>query len=503
MIGLSRMWAPAKRRLAAAALAALLVLGGAGGCTTNPATGERQFTPFLSPTQERQVGEQQHPIVLAQFGGVYEDPELQAYVDRIGQSLTGVSETPELDFTFTVLNSDIVNAFALPGGYVYITRGLVALADSEAELAGVLGHEIGHVTARHAAQRTTRSVVSELGRAALTILGGVFAGQTGAELGSAVGGVGGLAYVQSYSREQEFEADQLGVRYLVRAGYDPAAMASFLRTLHRQSDLERRLAGGGPEPGLGWFASHPRTLDRVERAVADAEQVMAGEGRVGREPFFETIDGILYGEDPAQGLVRGRAFLHPELRFAFEAPDGFRLRNLPQAVLGRAAGGQAMIFDAARVPERQAMAAYLTRDWAQGGRLRQVQSFEVNGMAAAGGLAEVRIGDRPAEALLVAIRHGGDRVYRFAFASQGGIGRQELRAYNATINSFRRLGAEEAARIRPRRIDVVTVRPGQTVEDFVRRMAVDELPREQFLVLNNLEPGEELRAGRRVKIVVG
>ena len=492
-----------RRRLAGAALAALLLVG-AAGCTTNPATGEREFTPFLSPAQERQAGEQQHPAVLAQFGGAYEDPELQAYVERIGQRLAEVSELPEQDFTFTVLNTDVINALALPGGYVYVTRGLVALADSEAELAGVLGHEIGHVTARHAAQRTTRSVFGQLGQAALTVLGGVLAGQAGAELGSAVGGVGGSAYAQSYSRDQEFEADDLGVRYLVRAGYDPAAMAGFLRTMNRQSELERQLAGGGggEDPGLSWFASHPRTLDRVERVVAEVEEAMAGEqGRVGREEFLEAIDGLVFGEDPAQGLLRGRTFIHPELRFAFEAPEGFRLQNLPQAVIGQGPGGRVMIFDAAPVAPGRGVEAYLARDWARGASPRQVQTFEVNGMEAAGALVDVQIGGRPAVALLVAIRHGADRVYRFVFASQGGIGRGELAAYNAAIGSFRRLGAEEAAEIRPRRIEIVTVRPGETVEALARRMAVDELPRERFLVLNNLEPGDELEPGRRVKIV--
>ncbi|HET6520277.1 MAG TPA: M48 family metalloprotease [Geminicoccaceae bacterium] len=488
--------------LGAALLAAALTLG---GCTTNPATGGRDFTPFMSPAQERQVGRQQHPQVVAQFGGAQEDPELQAYVERIGRGLAAASELPDLDFTFTVLDTDTVNAFAIPGGYVYVTRGLVALANDEAELAGVIGHEIGHVTARHSAQRQTQSVFAQLGQFGLTVLGAVFGGETGAQLGSQVGGLGGLAYVQSYSREQEFEADRLGVRYLTGAGYDPAAMASFLRTLDRDTALRQRLAGGGAAQArdASLFASHPRTMDRVERAIAEVEGATPGEGRRGRDELLARVDGMLYGEDPGQGLVRDGAFVHPDLRFAFDIPRGFRVQNTPRAVLAQGPRGDIMVFDGATAPPGRSVRDYLVRDWAGRASLRDVQTLRVDGMDAAAAATVVQAGGRRAEALLVAIRHGGERIYRFAFASPDGISRDDLRTYNAAVASFRRLSAEQAGAIRPRRLQVVTVRPGETARDLAGRMAVDRrLAEEQFRVLNGLGPDEEVQPGQRVKLVV-
>ena len=219
-----------------------LALPSACARVVNPATGQTEFTA-MSPAQEQEIGEEQHPQVLMQFGGPYDDAELQSYVSRIGDELAAVSELPELDFTFTVLNSEVINAFALPGGYVYITRGLLALADNEAELAGVMAHEIGHVTARHSAQRYSRGVLAQGGLAIGTVLAGVLGGGAAADLVQQAGGLGAQAYLAGYSRDQEFQADELGVRYMARAGYDPTAMSSFLEKLERNDQLMRRLSG--------------------------------------------------------------------------------------------------------------------------------------------------------------------------------------------------------------------------------------------------------------------
>ena len=216
-----------KRLLIALLLTPALALPAACARVVNPATGQTEFTA-MSPEQERQTGKAQHPQVLMQFGGAYDDPELQAYVTRTGRELVAVSELPKEEFTFTVLDSDVINAFALPGGYVYITRGLLALADDEAELAGVMAHEIGHVTARHSAQRYSRGVLAQGGVAIGTILAGVLGGGAGAQLAQQAGGASAQAYLAGYSRDQEFQADDLGVRYLARAGYDPTAMSGFL-----------------------------------------------------------------------------------------------------------------------------------------------------------------------------------------------------------------------------------------------------------------------------------
>jgi predicted Zn-dependent protease len=480
----------------------------APACTrvVNPATGQTEFTA-MSPTQERQVGSQQHPQAVAQFGGAYADPALQAYVSRIGEGLATVSELPDLEFTFTLLNSDVVNAFALPGGYVYVTRGLLALADNEAELAGVMAHEIGHVTARHSAQRYSRGVVAQGGVVIGSILAGILGGGAAADLVQQAGGVGAQAYLAGYSRDQEFQADELGVRYLARAGYDPAAMSSFLEKLGQNDALARKLAGreDAPDPASSWFATHPRTPDRVLRAVERASAATTGEGRIDRGRYLAEIDGMIYGEDPSQGFVRDGTFVHPELRFAFAVPPGFRLINTPAAVIGQSRDGL-MKFDGARVPPNRSMTYYVAQDWARelgSDGLRNVDAFQVRGMPAANALATGGLDDgRSVTVALAAIRADGDRVYRFMFLGPGTLSAAQARAYEATIGSFRRLGAQEAAAIQPRRIEIVTVEPGQGVAALARRMAVDALPREQFEVLNGLEPGQPLAPGEQVKLIV-
>jgi predicted Zn-dependent protease len=494
-----------KRLLITLLLAPALTLPAACARVVNPATGQAEFTA-MSPAQELQIGEEQHPQVLMQFGGAYEDPELQAYVTQVGERLAAVSELPDLDFTFTVLNSDVVNAFALPGGYVYITRGLLALADDEAELAGVMAHEIGHVTARHSAQRYSRGVLAQGGLAIGTILAAVLGGGAAADLVQQAGGVGAQAYLAGYSRDQEFQADELGVRYLARAGYDPTAMSSFLDTLERNDQLMRRLAGRDEaDPASSWFATHPRTPDRVLRAAEQASAAIAGDGRTGRDDYLAQIDGMIYGEDPSQGFVHGRTFVHPDLRFAFDVPQGYRIVNTPAAVIGQAQNS-VMRFDAARVPEDREIGAYVARDWAQelgADGIGNVAPSQVNGMPAASAVAAGQLDDgRPVTVALAALRAGDERVYRFMFVSPGQMSAAQADAYQATVNSFRRLRPDEATAIDARRLQVVTVEPGQDLADFARRMAVDALPREQFELLNGLEPGDALTPGRKVKLVV-
>jgi predicted Zn-dependent protease len=478
------------------------------GCerVENPATGEMEYTT-LSPEQEKQIGEQQHPLILQQFGGEYPDPELQAYVDRIGNELAAASDLPDTEFTFTLLDSDVPNAFALPGGYVYITRGLLALAENEAEIAGVLGHEIGHVTGRHAAQRQTRATGAGLAATLGTIAAAIFGGEMAGQLARQAAGLGAQAYVASYSREQELEADQLGIRYLAGAGYEPRAMASFLEKLDEQSELEQRLAGGEGDPGLSWFATHPRTLDRVERAIEEIGG--GGGGRVGRDEYLAAIDGLVYGENPAQGVVRGREFIHPDLGFAFEAPQGFQLANTPQAVIGRDRQGRQMLFTLADT-DAQALDSYVAGPGLeQVARLaraevsspRGVETFKVDGMPGASASATLRQGNSLADVGLAAI-DAGESAYQFIFISPGEMSRDEARAYMATVQSFRRLDEQETAGLQARRLRVVPVESGESAEQLAERMAVEEARRERFAILNALALRDGLSAGEQVKLVV-
>jgi predicted Zn-dependent protease len=393
------------------ALLGLAVLPLLAACETAPATGRTIFTGGLSAEDESRLGYQEHQKIVPQFGGAYEDPALTGYVTSIGNLLARTSETPGTKFTFTLLDTPMINAFALPGGYVYITRGLLALADNEAEVAGVLAHEIGHVTARHSAERYGQTMAANVLGLGLGMLLG---------RGPATDLYGTVAAValRSYSREQEYESDLLGVRYMARAGYDPGAMASFLSRLRAHSLFESELRG---EPGkadrFDILQTHPRTADRITRAIQQAGAKTVAEPMTARDIYLDRIDGLLYGDDPKQGLVRGRRFLHPELRFAFEVPEGFRLSNGVKRVTARGPEGAAIAFSRAGKPSRAPMAAYLTQVWAEGLALDEVERLVVNGMEAATGRAKGRGQGGQVDVRLLAIRYDAGNIYHMIFVT--------------------------------------------------------------------------------------
>jgi predicted Zn-dependent protease len=435
--------------------------------------------------------------VAQQFGGVYRDPELNRYVASIGQLLVSTTEMANRPFTFTVLDSPTVNAFSLPDGSIYVTRGLIALANSEAELASVLGHEIAHVTAGHASARQTRGTIAEIGAGLLGAL-------LGAPSVSGIAGAGAQLYLQKFSRDQEYQADELGVRYISRAGYDPRAMAWFLRSLVDQSALEAQIAGRPPgSDGFSFMSDHPRTLDRVQRAIAEAAENPARQPMIERDVYLRKVNGIVYGSDPSQGVVRGLTFIHPELGFRFDVPQGFHVSNGERQVMAQGPDGAVIVFDRNPRPFRGSALAYLTNGWEQNLRLADVEQIEVNGMDAATGRTAARLQQGGTmDARLVAIRFDADTFYRFIFLAPPQAAGQFQQAFQRTTYSFRRLSRQEAAQIRPQRIRVVTVAPGDTISSLAARMQVPDLPQERFMVLNGLQQGEQPRAGDNVKLVV-
>ena len=463
-----------RTRVALVALASLAV----AGCTTNPATGERSFTALLSPEQELRIGAEQHPKIISQFGGTYDNPEVAAYVDELGQRLAAVSELPDLDFTFTVLDSDVVNAFALPGGYIYISRGLIALANSEAELAGVLGHEIGHVTARHAAQRYSQAGLAQ----GATVLAAVLFGRGGAELAQGVSGVA----IQSYSRGQEFQSDQLGVRYLSRTGYDTAAMASFLSQLQAQSQLEAELTGA-PDPASRFniMSTHPRTADRVREATAAAGVTPVANPRVGVDEFLDVIDGLDYRGSRKSGFIIDRDFIHTEIGFQFTVPPGFRLANNPSQVIARDTSGGAIVFDAADGSAGTSMADFV-RQWVDSIALPDLETIDVNGMEAATGSARITRNNRPFIARPLAIRFDEQRVFRFLFLIPADQEQALSEPLRRTTFSFRKLSAAERRDLRPLRITVRDA-AGQSAAELSQQMAIAQSPERWFDVLNGLD----------------
>ncbi|MEQ9191085.1 MAG: M48 family metalloprotease [Alphaproteobacteria bacterium] len=465
------------------------------GCSTNPATGRSTFTGLMSRADEAEIGAQEHPQILDEFGGVYSEGGRDFYLARIGGTLGRQTETPDATYTFTLLNSPIVNAFALPGGYVYATRGLMALAGDEAELAGVIGHELGHVVARHSAQRYSQAVL---------------AGGLGAVLGIVVGSaevsraadIGAGAYLAGFSRENELEADMLGVRYLAKAGYDPNAMSSFLARLGAHSALESKLLGQDGADGFDFFASHPRTQDRVSAAIVEARAFTAARPTRHRDVFLGQMDRMLYGDDPAEGVARGLTFSHPALRFRFTVPRGYRLINGRDTVQALHPDGARLIFDLAPGPYDGSMVNYLRAVWGRDIPMTDLQGLTIDGLDAATAGASATSGGRRFVVHLAAIRGAADRIYRFLHLLPSDKARAMQAGARDTVTSFRRLSQAEAAAIRPLRLAVRTAVAGDTVDRLAAAMPFDDFTSDRFRTLNGLGANQTLVAGQLYKTVV-
>jgi len=472
----------------------LLAMSGLSACTTSPATGKKVIS-FNDLSEEKRIGQREHPKITKQFGGIYNNPKVTNYVKQLGNRLAKVSELSEIGWTFTVLNSSEINAFAIPGGFIYVTRGLITLADSEAELAGVISHEIGHVTALHSSTRQATGRLAGLG----AVAAGILFGQTGSKLGNIIG----RASVQSYSQRQEFEADSLGVRYLSRAGYNTKTMASFLTKMRAVSKLNNRKLGRSESSvdQHSIFASHPRTLERVQRAIQNSSRQNSG-NRLGRVDYMEMLHGIVYGDELKQGIIRGRDFIHPVLKFRFTVPKGYRLINSPSAVLAMTPDGAIIRFDMFFKPYRGTMTSFLRNVWASKANLANIEPITVNGMEGATGARETRRQDGVFDLRFVAVRHSSQRIFRMLFLTPVSKIRQLSVGLRGTIYSLHHMSESEASAIKPYRIIVKAVRAGDTVTSFVRQMAVADFREETFRILNGLSSMEELRIGQLVKIVV-
>ncbi len=454
----------------------------------------------MTPQGAAQLGRSQHPKVVASYGGVYEDPQVTSYVTSVGRKVTSGVTNNGAPFQFTTLDTPVVNAFALPGGYTYVTRGLLALVNDEAELAAVLGHEVTHITKAHTAERYNRAQVAGVG----ALLVGL---ATGSQDWMEAVGYGGQLFLLDYSRDQEFESDREGVKLLDRAGYDPFAMGDFLSAMGGQSALSARMAGKGYNPGrVDYFSTHPNTAERVSRAhnLARKRGAVRGQKMRGRDTYFGHIDGMLYGDSPDQGFVRGRRFSHPRMKFEFRAPDGFRLQNTAVAVVGHGPDGVSFQFDAA--PDYRPgtlLANYISGVWAPKLKLRagSIRQTRVNGIAMASTTVAVQTRSGPVSVRLVAIAQTPDKVFRFMIV----IPSQAVRAMgprvDAMVAGYRRLSDAEAAALKPLWLRVVTVKRGDTIAGLSRRMAFDDYREDRFRALNNLTGTNQLRAGQKVKIV--
>lgn len=471
------------------AATSLLVLS---ACSTSHPVLQQVSLPDPPPRHEEvpPAAHREHQRIVAAYGGTYEDPKLERVIEKTVERLVAASERPELRYRVTILNSPAVNAFALPSGQLYVTRGLIALANDTAELASVLSHEMAHVVARHAAIREDQARQAAIVSRVISDV--VSDPQTGA-LALAKSKLA----LASFSRAQEFEADGIGVGIASRAGYDPYGAVRFLTAMGRNAEL--RSSGGNIDPRLlDFMSSHPATPERVRNAQLNARQFTApGGGERDKTSYLAALDGLVYGEDPSEGFVRGRRFLHPKLGFTFTAPDGFVLENTAQAVLGvRDGSSQALRLDVVRVPAEQSLQDYLASGWIENIDRGSIEELNINGFQAATALAH---GDQWTFRLY-ALRFGSE-VYRFIFASKQKSAEID-RAFRNSVQTFRRLQLAEIQAARPLRLAIATVGPGDTIERLAQRMAVPDRALERFRIINGLEQGQKLAPGDKVKIVV-
>lgn len=461
-----------------------------GACSVNPATGDRQFTALLPTSSEAQIGAQEHAKIEQSFGKFMTGP-IADYVNEIGQKIAKNTERDDVQYRFYVIDSPMVNAFALPGGYIYISRGLMTLANSEAELAAVIGHEIGHVTARHAAERMSHGTLAGLGAAVLGAATGSSGVAQAANLGSNL-------YISSYSRGQEHQSDELGVRYLSRAGYNPKAMADFLQSLDRQSQLEAKEAGRN-SAGFNYFSTHPLTGERVQQAREEAKAFPAS-NKANRARYLTKINGMTYGDSASQGFARGNTFYHPEIGFAFTVPNGSKITNGTSQVAANHPNGTVMLFDMAK--NNSDPLTYLKQTWLRNENTANAENITINGMRAATASFSGNVKGKAVTVRLVAIEWKPGEFFRFTMAIPKNINSTFMNELKKTTYSFRKLSASEKKSIKPKRLFVLEAPAGSTLSSMANRMDVEGNKQEKFLVLNGMTARDPIIAGQPYKIVV-
>jgi predicted Zn-dependent protease len=470
-----------------AVLAAALLLLAA--CAVNPATGKRQFM-LVSESAEADLGKSSDPEIIVQFG-LYPDDALSRYVSGIGQRLAAQSERPQLDWSFRVLDDPLVNAFALPGGYIYLTRGILAHFNSEAEMASVLGHEIGHVTARHSASQITKAQAAQLGLG----LGAILAPEEFGDYGGLATQALGLAFLK-FSRDDERQADDLGLRYLVSDGYDPRPMADVFVTLRRSSAL-----AGAQGPAV-WLSTHPDPEGRSERIDAAVSRMGRdfSESPVRRDAFLQKIDGIVFGADPRQGYFKEAVFYHPEMKFRLDFPAGWNTQNTRAAVTALSPDNDArVVLSLSRKSSAdEALSAFLGQDGVTAGT---PWKRSVNGLPTAGSDFAAATSQGRLRGQVRFLEYGG-QVY--GLLGYGPESRWSTRAgaVATSFDSFRELRDRKYIDVQPARLALVRVDRSMSVQQFARAHGAT-VSADQLAVINGLDADGRLQAGRTYKVVRG
>jgi predicted Zn-dependent protease len=465
------------------------------GCAMNPVTGRLEVT-FVSAKQERELGREAAQEV-AETMGLTDDPERIVYIRAIGERLARESPRQDVAYTFQIVEMQEPNAFALPGGYVFVSRGLLPLANSEDELAGVIGHEIGHVAARHAVRRITVSAPF----AVVSGITGFAVGLLSSRLGHAVAGItqfAGSFVIAPYSREQEREADSVGVEMAARAGWDPAALSRFLATLEREVEVQ-----SGKPHRTGFFDTHPGTPERV---VKIAEQAKETERRPGnpiagtRAEFLAKLDGLIIGNDPAVGVFQDARFLQPSLNFTVAFPDGWKTQNTPLAVLAAAVEGRAFVLlGVAGEGDDPGAPARALEEKLQAQEM-PIEHIMIGGLRAARALVEAHTDQGPAALDLTWIAHQG-RVYQITGVTRRSDYLKFQSAFAGVAQSFRPLQVKEREAVQVVRLRIVSAHDGESPEQIASRTG-SEWDAKALAVANGLETTARLHNGQLIKVAI-
>ncbi|MEJ0092535.1 MAG: M48 family metalloprotease [Methylocella sp.] len=482
-----------RRIVTAFALAAALALG---ACASIEPQGEQSFKMDAPPLPPHPPGVEtkamaEHARMIALFDGEYKDPAAERYLNEILIKLANADDRKSEPYKVTILDSPIVNAFALPPRNLYVTRGLLALANDASEVAAVMAHEIAHLTARHAVRREEEEKRAAVISQAATVIQNK---QKGEEVEAVA-----RRTIASFSRQQELEADAIGIKVTARAGFDPYGASRFLSALGRSASMRTSLIGqnaSADKPDI--LATHPSTPERVTQAIAAARQIGApGIGETDRGPYLAAIDGMIFGDNPAEGVVRGRRFLHGRLGFAFLAPEGFTLENASKALLGVSANGdEALRLDSVKAPPGMSLETYMASGWIDGLMQSSIEAIEVNNSPAV--IASARAGEWNFR--LAVIRFEPSEIYRLIFATRALTDESEKR-FRAALQSFHHASPEEIRAVHPQRIGIVTAAAGDDPSTMAAKMAVPDQQLDSFLLINGLEPNATLTPGERYKIV--
>jgi len=476
------------RKTASSVVLVLIFTVVAAGCAINPATGKRQLS-LISNDREIQIGRESDREIQKSLG-VYDDVDLQAYIQSFGKRLAANSERPDLDWTFRVVDDATVNAFALPGGYIYITRGIMAHLNSEAELAAVVGHEIGHVTARHSVNQMSKAQLAGVGLSVATVVASDYRqlsdlAQTGMSL---------LFF--KYSRDDERQADDLGLRYTLRASYDPRPTPGIYRMLNRVSEAQ----GSAAIPTL--VATHPDPLNRatrIEQAIAGLDQDLS-ELSIDQARYFDQLDGMVFGEDPREGFFHGDTFMHPDLKFVFAFPSGWSMTNSRAAIAGVSAAQEAMIkiTMASEPPPDQALRAFLDDDGVGAGAS---WSGRINGLPTAAREFRAYSQQRNLKGVAAFVEYDS-AIYRLIGFSIDTAWENYAETIKQSLSSFNRLTNQSALDVEPQRLRIVRVDEAMDLQTFAQKHHAS-VPVETLVLINNLDAGATLETGRSYKIVTG